>query len=197
MQGTRYYMKDEVPFSDFPAYTERSKGRSKAAAVFLAILVLLAAGLSGLYFLGKNKDSKSQTVVTPTESPLPTDAPTPTATDSASLSATPSGKLTPTPSGTSSKLDRSSINLVVLNGSGVVGAGRKYSTYLSGLGYNVTSTGNADTFDYTGITVKVKKSKSDFGALLKKDLTSFASGSAVTTKVDDTITTDAAVIVGK
>lgn len=194
MNGSRYYMKDEAPFQDFPAYAEKSTNK-KPLVIFLVILLVIAAVIGGLYFLGANKESESQEAVVPTEAPTPTEEPTPSASVSATLTATPSGKLTPT--GTSSKLDRSTLNVAVLNGSGVVGAGRRYSTYLTGLGYNVTSTGNADTFDYTGITVKVKKTKSDYAALLKKDLATQASGSAITTSIDDTITTDAAVIIGK
>ncbi|HVF69010.1 MAG TPA: LytR C-terminal domain-containing protein [Xanthomonadales bacterium] len=189
MQGSRYYMKDEIPFQDFPAYSEKSTNK-KPLVIFLVVLLIIAAGVGGLYFLGRSRGAESNIVI-PTEAPLPTEEPT--STPSASVS----GTLTPAPSGTSSKLDRASLNVVVLNGSGVVGAGRRYATYLTGLGYTVSSTGNADTFDYTGITVKVKKAKSDYGALLKKDLASFASGSVITTSIDDTITTDAAVIIGK
>ncbi len=191
----RYYMKDEVPFSDFPAYTEKSTNRGKAAGIFLIVVLLIAGAVGGLYFLGNSKKTEQKAVIIPTIAPTEEPTEAPTSTPSGSI--TPSVKLTPTPSASSSKLDRSKLSVAVLNGSGVVGAGKKYSTYLSGLGYVVSLTGNADSFNYTDITVKVKKAKSDYGALLKKDLASQASGSAITTTVDDSITTDATVIVGK
>ncbi|HSW47509.1 MAG TPA: LytR C-terminal domain-containing protein [Candidatus Saccharimonadales bacterium] len=191
----RYYMKDEVPFSDFPAYTEDSSNKSRKFAVILVIIIIIAAIVGGLYFLGKNKNSESKIVVTPTEAPTETPTDIPSATPSGSI--TPSAKLTPTPTGTSTKLDRSKLSIEVLNGSGVVGAGKKIADYLSGLGYKIASTGNADAFDFKGITIKVNKANSDYAALLKKDLSDQASGSAVTASVDDTIKTDAAVIVGK
>ena len=189
-------MKAEAPFQDFPAYAEKSTNK-KPFVILLVILVVIAAGVGGLYYLGSNKKSDSQAAIAPTKIPTPTEKPTETPTSSPSGSITPTKKLTPTPTGTSGKLDRAKLTVAVLNGSGIAGAGRKYSTMLSGLGYNVTSTNNADTFDYTGITVKVKKAKSDYAALLKKDLASTASGSAIKTSIDDTITTDAAVVVGK
>jgi len=185
---TRYYMKDEVPFQGYPTYTEKSTNKSKALSILLIVVILFVVIFVGLYFLGKSKKSKA---------PIPNPTPTmqPTSTPSVSGSLTPTGKLTPTPN--VSKLDRSKLNVSVLNGSGVVGAGKKIADYLSGLGYVINGTGNADNYNYQGISVKVKQTKSDYAALLKKDLGSVASGSAVTTGVDDTISTDAQVIVGK
>ncbi|HUQ84887.1 MAG TPA: LytR C-terminal domain-containing protein [Candidatus Limnocylindrales bacterium] len=189
-------MKDEAPFQDFPAYSEKSTNK-KPLVVFLIILLLIAAGVAGVYFIGRTRGTDSQKAVVPTQAPIPTEVPTSTPVASASGTITPSGKLSPTPASISGQLDRSKLTVVVLNGSGVAGAGRRYSTALSGLGYVVSSTGNADTFDYTGVTVKVKKSKSSYASLLKKDLGTVAAGSTITTSVDDTITTDAAVIIGK
>lgn len=197
----RYYMKDEVPFSDFPAYTEKSTNKGKAFGIFMVAILLIAGLVGGLYFMGRNKKSETKAIV-PTVAPSPTLKPSPTSTASASLTATPSGKvtpkpsskLTPTPSGTSSKLDRSVISVAILNGSGVAGAANKTAASLRTLGYTIGATANADRFTYTGITVLVKKAQKDYGDLLKKDL---SDQGAVTVTVDDTIPTDAQVIVGK
>jgi hypothetical protein len=189
----RYYMKDEVPFSDFPAYTENSTNKGKAIWIFLIVILIIAGIVGGLYFLGKNKKADNKAIA-PTHAPSPTLEPSPTSSASATLTATPSGKLTPTPSGTSSKLDRSKLSVAVLNGSGVPGAANKTATTLRGLGYTVGATANADKFTYTGITVLVKKAKKDYGDLLKKDL---SDQGTVTVTVDDAIPTDAQVIVGK
>lgn len=191
----RYYMKDEVPFSDFPSYTENSTNKGKAVGIVIVVIFIIAGIVGGLYFVGKNKKSETP-VVAPTEAPIPTEVPTETPSATPSGSITPTSKLTPTPSGTSSKIDRAKLSVAVLNGSGVVGAGKKVSDSLSALGYKIASTGNADTFDFKGITVKVTKANKDYGDLLKKDLADQTSGSVVVS-VDDTITTGAAVIVGK
>lgn len=169
-------MKDEVPFSDFPAYSEKSTNK-KPLAIFLIILLLIAAGVGGLYFLGRSRGAESQNAAVPTQSP--TEAPLPT--------------VVPT---SIKELKRSELEVSVLNGSGVAGAANSTAATLRSLGYTVASTGNADKFDYTGITVKVKKANSDFADLLKKDLTASSSAS-VSASVDDTIPTDAQVIVGK
>lgn len=189
-------MKDEAPFQDFPAYERQTKkGSSKGLVVLIVIILIIAGVVGGLFFLGQNKKSQSKTSITPTQKP--TVEPTATPTASASGTVTPTKKVTPTPKSSSSSTERSDLNVTVLNGSGVVGAGKKVADYLAGLGYVIGSTGNADNFGYEGIIVKVKQSKSNFQTLLKKDLASQASGSAVVVSVDDTISSDAQVIVGK
>lgn len=186
-------MQDEVPFQDFPSYTEKSSNKGRAFGIILVVILIIAGVVGGLYLLGKNKKSDTKSVV-PTHAPTPTEviSLTPSATPSGSL--TPSPKLSPTPSGTSSKLDRSKLGVAVLNGSGVAGAANKTSAVLKALGYTIGTTTNADKFTYTGITVLVKKAKKDYGDLLKKDL---SDQGTVTVTIDDTISTDAQVIVGK
>ena len=199
-------MKDEVPFQDFPAYERQTRKKPKAFVLLLITALMVASVVGGLFFLGQGKKSDSKVSVTPTQSP--TSAPTLEPTESASATVTPTKKVTPasqrgeptakpTPKVAQGASSRSDLNVSVLNGSGVAGAGQKIADYLSGLGYVIGSTGNADSFGYEGITVKVKKDKSSYAALLKKDLDSQASGSAVVTSVDDTISADAEVIVGK
>lgn len=170
-------MKDEAPFQDFPVYAEKSTNKPKAFMIFLFVVLLIAAVVGGLYVLGNSQKSASNTAAptqAPTEEPLPTDAPTP-----------------------SIELKKGDLRVSVLNGSGVAGAANSTASTLRALGYSVVSTGNADRFDYTGITIKVKKEKSDFSDLLKKDITASASAASVSASVDDTIPTDAQVIVGK
>lgn len=69
-----------------------------------------------------------------------------------------------------SGLDRSKLSITVQNGSGTEGVAGKASAILKGLGYNVPTTGNADNYNYVGVTIKVKKENSNFLDLLKKDL---------------------------
>ncbi len=171
-------MKDEVPFSDFPAYTEKSSSKFKALGILLIVILLIGGVVGGLYFLGRNNNSDSNIVNTPTDFPVPTESALPTATPAKDL-------------------ERSDLEVSVLNGSGVAGAANSTAAKLRSLGYEVVSTGNADKFDYTGLSVKVKKESQDFMDLLEKDLTASASAASVSASVDDSISTDAQVIVGK
>ena len=192
---------NDTPFQDFPPYVQQSKGKPKFLVLFLIVFVLVLAILAGLYFLGgASKKSIDKVMPVPT-SAIVLPSPTP-ASPSASVSILPSGKITPTskigPTGVSSSTQRSELKVAVHNGSGVVGAAQKTSSYLKELGYNVVSTGNADGYSYTGITIKVRKNKSAYLAMLKKDLPPIASkGATIVGSIDDTIATDAEVIVGK
>jgi hypothetical protein len=181
----RYYMKDEIPFSDFPVYTEKSRSGSKLFVIFLIIILLIGGAVGGLYFLGKSQKSELNAASTPTNATAPTEIPQPTASISASL--------TPADSSASAKLDRSKLSVSVLNGSGVRGAANSTASTLRNLGYAVGATGNAERFNYTGVTILIKKVKSNYTDLIKKDLE--VDGAEVI--VDETIATDAVVIIGR
>ncbi len=186
---------NDTPFQDFPSYVQESKSKPKFLVLFIIVFVCVLLVLAGLYFLG-GKSKKVEKVM-----PVPTTAvvlPSPTpASASASVSPSPMGKIKPEPTG-ASLTQRSDLRVAVLNGSGIVGAAQKTASYLDGLGYKVVTTGNADGYSYTGITIRVKKSKSAYLAMLKKDLTANASKSAtIVGNIDDTIATDAEVVVGK
>ncbi len=96
-----------------------------------------------------------------------------------------------------SGLDRSKLSIAVTNGSGIEGAGGKVANTLKELGYNVVSTGNADNYNYTGITIKVKKGKSNFIDLLKKDLSKDYTVSSSSSDLPLDSPTDSLVIIGK
>lgn len=165
--------------------------------IFLAVVVLffLTRGLfSGS---GKNK-----TVPTPTpttvEFQFPTDTPTPSASPTASVSPTvsPAAK-TVNPVDSSTGLDRSTLSVEVQNGSGETGVAGKAADVLTGFGYKIASRGNADNFEYVNATIKVKSTKSNYLALLKKDLGfSYTVGSA-SADLESSSTADALVIIGK
>jgi hypothetical protein len=96
-----------------------------------------------------------------------------------------------------SGLDRSTLSLIVQNGSGIEGVAGKAAKILQDLGYNVVSTGNADNYNYEGVTIKVKKENEKFLDLLKKDL---SKDYAVKTDSSDLLSdspTDALIIIGK
>ncbi|MDO8583286.1 MAG: LytR C-terminal domain-containing protein, partial [bacterium] len=96
-----------------------------------------------------------------------------------------------------SGLDRSQLSVTVQNGSGTEGVAGKAANILKELGYNVASTGNADNYNYQGVTIKVKSSKSDFLNLLKQDLSKDYSITANSSDLSSDSPTDALIIIGK
>jgi hypothetical protein len=175
-QTNRFYMKDS--FSEFPSYVERSSPKPKLLLIFIIVLVLIIAALAGLYFLGASKNNHIIQSVPA--------APTPTIAIQR-----------PTPSPAPKVLNRSDLTVAIKNGSGTVGAAKGISSYLNGLGYTIGTIGNADKFTYTGITVHVKKNKSTYLGQLQSDILENDKNASISAGIDDTITTDAEVIVGK
>lgn len=94
-------------------------------------------------------------------------------------------------------LDKTKLSISIENGSGVRGAAATASAYLKDLGYNVTSTGNADKTDYEGVSVQVKKDKSNYLNLLKNDLAKKYKVGPATSDLPSSSSTDALVIIGK
>jgi hypothetical protein len=199
-------MKENGSFQEFPAYVERSSNKSRFIFIFIVIIILIIAILAVFYFLGVNsKKNAAQVVPTPTREVTPTEeVPSSTPSASVSPSSLPSGKvtLTPspssrTPSGTAAKSAITELTLAILNGSGQPGAAKGISSYLSGLGYTIKTVGNADNFTYENITVKIKKSKGGYLSQLKRDISANSPNTTISTNIDDSITTDAEVIIGK
>ncbi|MCR4324254.1 MAG: LytR C-terminal domain-containing protein [Candidatus Curtissbacteria bacterium] len=103
----------------------------------------------------------------------------------------------PTPEASEgANLDKSTLRVRVLNGSGTSGQASVVRDLLEGKGYNVVSVGNADTFDYERTTVKLKKDFSEFGDEIVKDLSDDYSVTVSTQALDPSSTADIEVIVG-
>ncbi len=137
----------------------------------------------------------SKTAATPTPTPVAVETLTPSPEASAKETATPKPTTNPVDSATG--LDRSDLSVEIQNGSGAAGVAGKASDLLKGLGYNVASTGNADNFDYTDVTVKVKAAQKKFLPLLIKDLsTDYTIGSS-SSDLSASSSADALVIIGK
>jgi hypothetical protein len=96
-----------------------------------------------------------------------------------------------------SGLDRSKLSITVQNGSGIEGVAGKAAEILKELGYNVISTGNADNYDYPGVTIKVKKDQSKFTNLLKQDLAKDYTITASFSNLPADSPTSALIIIGK
>jgi hypothetical protein len=103
----------------------------------------------------------------------------------------------PTSTPTPKALDKSKLSITIQNGSGEAGVASKGSDLLKGLGYNISATGNADNYDYEGVTIKVKSSASAYLPILKKDLSASYTVAASSSDLDNSFSSDAVVIIGK
>ncbi len=104
----------------------------------------------------------------------------------------PSVVATPTPEA----IDKTAVSIQVLNGSGKRGAAGTASKVLEEKGYTQVSAGNADTFDYEGLTIAVKKENETLASTLKKDLAD--DFKTITTEtLDEDSKYDAIITVGK
>lgn len=179
MQANKFYMSDS--FSEFPSYVERSSPRPRLFLIFFIVLLLIIAALAALYFIGASSGKNILQTIAPVSTPTPIVAVVPTSL--------------PTP--TTPQLERSELTVAILNGSGTAGAAKGVSSTLDELGYNIGTIGNAAKFTYTGITIHVKQSKNSYLSLLEKDIRDANPNASISATVDDTITQDAEVIVGK
>lgn len=182
--------------SSFGSAKPSSSPKKKAFIYVILFAVIIGAAIfAGNYFLS-GKATKA--VPTPTVTMTPTDTPIPTPTASLSATPTPSSKTTPTPTDKVSPTTSSSktLQIEVLNGSGTPGLAGKVASFLRSNGYGITSTGNADTFDYTKTTIQIKKSKNQFSAQLRKDLSASYTVDPTIQTLAESATPDAIVIVG-
>lgn len=174
---------------------------------FILTAVVIGVGIRLTSLLGNKEEKDDITIVTlsPTETLLPTDTPMLTPTSIVTPKTKPTVKPTNTPSPTkkagsttdsTTGLNRSDLNVAIFNGSGVAGAGSKMSTFLKDLGYAISSVGNAETFDYQKVTILVKPGKSDYLALLKKDIEGSYTIGSTSADLTATSSADAHVIVG-
>ncbi|QQG47673.1 MAG: LytR C-terminal domain-containing protein [Candidatus Woesebacteria bacterium] len=129
---------------DFSAETEKPNFfKLLLITIGVALIVAAIAGSLYVYFSGISKAKKQS----PTETPSSTLPPTPAGTSSPSITPSPS----PIPA---EKL--SSLKISILNGSGKIGVASNAKSLLEKAGFTVTSTANAQTFDYTDTIIQVK-----------------------------------------
>lgn len=206
---------DDTAFPDVGKSFQKSAKRPRLLTYLAIVLILLGVAIfAGSRFLGNSNDEKitptpaPTTVIEPSETPSPTTDTTPTPVKSKKTTPTPSkatASVTPKPTITATGssidketgLDRASLSVAVQNGSGVKGAASGTADDLRALGYNVVSTGNADTFDYQNVIIKVKSSKAKYLPLLKKDLAGNHTIGESSSDLSANESADALVIIGK
>ncbi len=189
----------DQPFPTFSSISDETSRRSRAF-IYVAVFLLFIGGAIyiGNQMFGNSSTSKLSPTPTPLKSsPTPTHlSPTPHKEESGI--STPSSNLTTTPKPTkkASEMEKISLRIQVLNGSGKKGAAGQGATLLRNAGYNVTSVGNAESFDYVKTVVQLKKSKNQFKETLLKDLSrSYTVDPAVQT-LAESASVDAIVIIG-
>jgi len=175
-QESLLYMEE----SAFPRAKEMHTKRRPKALIFLVIFLLV---LSGLIFLGsrflgtgmeedEREDVLPTAVIAPSSTPQPEDEESSEEEESIEDDEEKNDDPTPTtkPTISSSSLDRSSLRIQVLNGSGIQGAASEMNTFLTEQGYTDITTGNADSFEYEDVSISVKSTKSNFLKQLETDL---------------------------
>jgi hypothetical protein len=173
-----FQKKEESVMPVAPEISQHRKSSMRPMITWAIIVVVASLVVGGAIMVASGRaPSLPSIMATPT--PTPTSTPTPT----------------PTPD--VSSLDRSTLSVQVLNGSGTSGVAGKMKALLEEKGYSVDNTGNADTYDYESTEVLVKAEHEAFLSLLEEDLQEdYVVGSSVATLEDD-VPYDVRIIVGK
>lgn len=94
-------------------------------------------------------------------------------------------------------VSRKDIQVKVLNGGGVVGAGSKMKAFLESKGYTVSDVANAKEYTHETTEISVKAGKEAYTKILSDDLKADYSLGSTSAVLDESATYDAEVIVGK
>jgi cytoskeletal protein RodZ len=182
-----------------PAFTVPSKKSPKRFYILVIVVIVLIVFFVIYSRVSSSNSETSEITPTPTveitSTPTPTPEETPTPKEEEEITPTP--KPTKNPIDKSTGLDRSELTIEVQNGSGMEGAAGKVSDFLKEYGYQISSTGNADNYEYSGVTVIVKSGSSDYLGLLKADLQTKYSVTSTSNDLSASVSADALVIIGK
>lgn len=188
---------EEISYSGGPSpIRKKLSKRILLFGVFFVIILLLLGGVFYFVTRGNSESETSKTITLPQdqeptieESETPTPEPTEAATEE-----TPTKTPTKAPS---QSTNENQISVAVQNGSGESGVAAKAAEILKGAGYTIASTGNADNFDYTNVTIRVKASKKSILADLESALSSDYTIGDTSTDLSEGQSYDALVIIGK
>lgn len=192
---------EEISYS---GSTSPSKKRiSKRVAlfgIFFVIILLLLGSVAYFVTSGNSTNDEDSTSITlteepqdsmveqeePTEEPEETEAPTPSKSPSKA----------PTKAATADS-PASEGSVAVQNGSGESGVAGTAADIIKAAGFTIASTGNADNFDYTDVTIQVKNSKKSILADLEDALSDDYTIADTSTDLPEATNYDALVIIGK
>lgn len=190
---------DEISYSGAAASPKRKL--PKRLILFIIFFLVIIALIAGVFYFVTRDSSETSSEQTEDALILPednaieeiTEEPTPTEEEE---------EETPTPTKEadeeeSADTSNSSGSVTVQNGSGEAGVAGKASTALKEAGFSIASTGNADNFDYEGVTIQVKNSKKSILADLEDALSKDYTISDTSTDLPESTNYDALVIIGK
>jgi len=178
--------------------SEMPKKPKKFVYFTIFIIIVVVFFLFKSIFSGSSKTKETPNVTpAPTEFQFPTDTPAPSVSPTEEKVEATTSPAAVNPIDPLTKLDRSTLSVEVQNGSGVAGVAGKGADVLKGFGYKISSTGNADNYDYQNVTIQVKSTKANFLALLKKDLGFSYTVASASSDLSSDSTADALVIIGK
>ncbi|MBN1263004.1 MAG: LytR C-terminal domain-containing protein [Candidatus Pacebacteria bacterium] len=163
----------------------KKKGKNLKKILLLAFLLLAVSGLigGGIFVYQKamaEKDENQNFLATETNQPTPF------------LTQIPTVEPTETP-----KLERKTLKLQILNGSGVAGAAGKAQAFLENLGYQSFEVGNADSYEFDQTEISVRESRKDYLDLLIADLEAEYALGEKDADLPEESEFDAVIIIGK
>jgi fructose-specific phosphotransferase system component IIB len=175
--------------------SSNGKRISKRLLVFggLFIIVLILLG-SAVYFITQDKSPQEDEVTKSITLPADQEAtPTPEVKEENTdeISNEPSEALSPTASE-----NKSDISISVQNGSGVTGAAGKAADILKADGYTIASTTNADSSDYTDVTIQIKNSLKTKLSSIEKALSKDYTIGSTSADLPESTSYDVLVIIG-
>lgn len=153
--------------------------KSPVAGIFLWALGVIGVVVAiGAIIIATSRGSIQLPAIGVKPTPTPTIAPMPTAT--------------PTP-----VIDKTTLNIQVLNGSGIAGEASKMKTLLEEKGYTVEGTGNAKSYEYEQTEIQVTADNEAFISVLTSDLAGSYVVGSTSANLKDSLQYNAVVIVGK
>lgn len=170
-------------------------------SVFFVIILLLLGSVA--YFVtssGENEPEETIAIEENTESIESTDSSiseSPTEVPEVTEAPTSTPKATPVPTEASAGAANSSVEIAVQNGSGEAGVAGEAADILIAEGYKVVSTGNAENFEYTGVTIQVKAARKSILSGIESALSKDYTVSKATSDLPTDASYDALVIIGK
>jgi hypothetical protein len=190
----KLYVKDGVNIEGISMQEGKSSSTFKLLGFMIVTVIIIGLLIFTAGNLISGKNDKQQIQVPGVTLLLTQPQPTVTAVVSIKLSPTSIRKITIVPTQVN---NTGSLKLEIENGSGTKGAAGKMSMALTTAGYVIVSAGNADSFSYKGITIKIKKSKEQLLNKLKKDLSknNYLVTESMTTFPESSIA-DALIIIG-
>lgn len=172
--GIHEEIKQPVPTTAPP---QISQPGPNAFIIIVPGIFLLGALLGGIFFYQTSLNKKAEPIATPTLQAVET--------------------IVPIPTPSVNEVDLTKYPISILNGSGIRGEAGKAQTLLEKAGFEISSTGNAESYGYTETTIQIKsKVEKEFLVKLIKSLGENYKVSTKTQSLQNSSKSDVIVIIG-